>query len=64
MIEEPWPGVVVVIEFPDLEAAHAWYESDAYQAILALRTRNSDGSTIIVDGRTRGLPRGARCVGR
>lgn len=50
VIEEPFPGMLVAIEFPDLEAAHAWYESEAYQAILALRIENSDGSTIIVDG--------------
>jgi uncharacterized protein (DUF1330 family) len=48
--EGPWPGTVVVIEFPDVEAARAWYDSDAYQAILPLRTDHIDGSTIIVDG--------------
>jgi len=63
VIEEPWPGVVVAIEFPDLAAAHAWYESDAYQAILPLRTENTDSSAIIVEG----VPQGYRAdslVGR
>jgi uncharacterized protein (DUF1330 family) len=50
VIEGPWPGHVVVIEFPDLDRAHAWYRSDAYREILPLRTEHSDGSTIIVDG--------------
>ena len=50
VIEEPFPGVVVIIEFPDLERARAWYESDEYQAILPFRTENSDGSAILVDG--------------
>lgn len=45
-----WPGTVVVIAFPSREQADAWYASDAYQAILPLRTDNSDGAAIIVDG--------------
>jgi uncharacterized protein (DUF1330 family) len=48
--EGPWPGTVVIVEFPDVDAAQAWYDSAAYQAILPLRTRNIDGSTLIVDG--------------
>lgn len=44
------PGAVVVIEFPDLAAAHAWYASPGYQAILPLRLRNSTGGAVIVDG--------------
>ena len=48
--EEPFGGALVCIEFPDLERARAWYASDAYQAILPLRTENSDSSAIVVDG--------------
>ena len=44
------PGVVVVIAFPDLANAHAWYASPGYQAILPLRTRNAIGGAVIVDG--------------
>ncbi len=40
----------MVIGFPDLDAARAWYDSPAYQEILPLRTRNSDGVTLLVDG--------------
>jgi uncharacterized protein (DUF1330 family) len=50
VIEGSWPGTVVIIEFPDTDAARAWYRSPAYQAILPLRTNNIDGDTIIVDG--------------
>lgn len=50
VVEEPWPGVVVVIEFPDMKRARGWYESDAYRAILPLRTENSDGSAVLVEG--------------
>lgn len=45
-----WEGTVVVVEFDDLERARAWYESPAYQAILPLRTRNSVGEAILVEG--------------
>ena len=48
--EGPWPGTVVILEFPDIESARAWYDSPAYQEILPLRTGNIAGTTIIVDG--------------
>ena len=48
--EGSWPGTVVILEFPDVDAARAWYESPAYQQILPLRTAHIDGDTIIVDG--------------
>jgi len=48
--EGPFPGTVVVVEFPDVESAEQWYASDGYQAILPLRTSNIDGTAIIVDG--------------
>ena len=50
VLEGSWPGTVVIIEFPDLDAAHGWYESAAYQEILPLRTGNITGSAIIVQG--------------
>jgi uncharacterized protein (DUF1330 family) len=50
VLEDEFPGTIVVIEFPDREAAAAWYDSPAYQAILPLRTEHSDGTAIIIDG--------------
>ena len=50
----------MAVEFPDLEAAYAWYESDGYQAILPLRTENSDSSAIVVEG----VPEGYRAASR
>jgi uncharacterized protein (DUF1330 family) len=50
VLEGDWPGVLVVIGFPDLAAARAWYDSLGYQEILPLRTRNADGVTFLVDG--------------
>ncbi|MFE7155678.1 DUF1330 domain-containing protein [Streptomyces sp. NPDC057636] len=49
-IEGAWPGGVVVISFPDKAAAHGWYDSDAYQELIPLRTRNLDGEVIFVEG--------------
>jgi uncharacterized protein (DUF1330 family) len=50
-VEGGWePGRMVVIEFPDVQAARDWYTSPAYQAILPLRTRNCDTKMIIVEG--------------
>ena len=40
----------VVIEFPSSEAFHAWYGSDAYQAILPLRLESTPGTLIVVNG--------------
>jgi len=50
IVEGPWPGDLVVIAFPDLERARAWYGSPAYRAILPLRTENSRSVTMIVKG--------------
>ena len=50
VLEGQWPGDIVVIAFPDLATARAWYVSPAYQAILALRTDNSQGDVILVPG--------------
>lgn len=38
------PERIVILEFPDLQAAKAWYASPAYQAILAIRTQSSRAS--------------------
>ncbi|MFJ9412824.1 DUF1330 domain-containing protein [Streptomyces sp. NPDC101227] len=48
--EGEWPGFVVVIEFPDIEAARAWYDSPAYQELLPLRTRHIAGDLVLVPG--------------
>ena len=48
--EGTWDGDLIVIAFPDLESARAWYRSDAYQRIVPLRTNNSDGPIALFDG--------------
>lgn len=49
-LEGDWSGDLIVIEFPSRQAAVDWYESPAYQAILKLRTENSDSDVILIDG--------------
>ena len=43
-------GDLVVIEFPDRDAAVGWYESAAYRDIRPLRTDHSGGWVILIDG--------------
>ncbi len=50
VMEGPWEGDLVVIAFPDIDAARGWYASPGYQEILPLRTRNSRSAAIILDG--------------
>jgi len=50
VMEGSWPGAIIIIEFPGRAQADAWYKSDAYQEILALRTGNSRSDVILVDG--------------
>lgn len=41
---------IVLIEFPDLAAAQAWYASDPYQSIVPLRTDTARTELLLVDG--------------
>ncbi len=49
-VEGSWTGDLVVIEFPSMEKAEAWYLSDAYAAIRPLRTNNTEGDVLLVPG--------------
>ncbi|WP_157246311.1 DUF1330 domain-containing protein [Nonomuraea typhae] len=48
--EGTWPGDVILVEFPSMEHARNFYDSDAYQAILPLRKNHLQGELIIVEG--------------
>ena len=50
LLEGSWPGNLIVIEFPDRGQASAWYNSDAYSKIVALRTNNSESDVIMIEG--------------
>lgn len=41
---------VVIIEFPSVEAAKAWYDSPAYQACVGERLAATEGRAMIVEG--------------
>ncbi|MEV5973932.1 DUF1330 domain-containing protein [Streptomyces sp. NPDC051921] len=48
--EGAWPGAVVIIGFPSLADARAWYDSEPYQALIPLRTRHMHGDVLLIDG--------------
>jgi uncharacterized protein (DUF1330 family) len=43
-------GRVVVLRFPDKEAAMEWYNSPEYQAVVQLRLDGTEGFAIVCDG--------------
>jgi len=49
-IEGAAPDGVVIIEFPDVASAKAWYESPAYQAVVGERLAVTEGRAMIVEG--------------
>lgn len=51
VLEGPWDTRrLVVIEFPDMDAARGWYESEDYRPLKALRQAASETTIILVDG--------------
>ena len=40
----------VVIEFPSMEQARAWYHSDAYQELATVRREASTADFVLVEG--------------
>jgi uncharacterized protein (DUF1330 family) len=50
-LEGGWtPSRIVVLEFPDYEAAEKFYASDHYKPILAMRLKAGKSKAILVDG--------------
>ena len=47
---EPQFSFPVLIEFPDTDAAKAWYESDEYRPLLELRKRSVKVNATILPG--------------
>ena len=51
VLEGEWdPQAIIVVEFPDLERARAWYRSPDYAAALEVRDRALTRNLILVDG--------------
>ena len=44
------PVRVVIIQFPDLDAARGWYESEDYAPLRELRQSASDTDIYVVEG--------------
>lgn len=50
-LEGDWvPERIVVLEFPDVEKANAWWNSEGYASAKALRQRTSYTNMIVVPG--------------
>ena len=51
VLEGAWePGRVVVIEFPDRDAALGWWNSDDYTELVKIRRSASTARILVVDG--------------
>lgn len=46
----PAGRVMVVVEFPSLEAARAWYNDPDYAPLIKLRQTGSEAEIVLVDG--------------
>ena len=53
---DPVKGRIVVIEFADVDAAQAWYDSELYQEAIPFRQAASRGRVFLVDGYLPPLP--------
>ena len=50
-LEGDWrPERIVVTEFPSIEQARRWYDSEEYRPLKALRSRSARGSVVLVEG--------------
>jgi uncharacterized protein (DUF1330 family) len=51
VLEGDWHGdQTVVLEFESVDAARAWYESEAYQKAAKLRQAAADCNAVIISG--------------
>ncbi len=51
VLEGAWDTLrMVVIEFPDAAAARAWWESEEYAPLKAMRREASDTNIVLVEG--------------
>ena len=51
VLEGSWaPRAIIIVEFPDMAAARAWYASPDYAQALAIRDQALSRHLILVDG--------------
>ena len=46
----PASRVMVIVEFPSMEKARAWYDDPEYQPLIKLRQTGSSGDLILAEG--------------
>jgi uncharacterized protein (DUF1330 family) len=57
VVEGDWqPKRLVIIEFDDIDAARAWWNSDDYRAAAEVRRSASTGTMVLVEGATSAPP--------
>jgi len=50
-LEGDWqPKRLVVLEFPSMEKAKAWYDSEDYRGLKAIRMKTSATNLVLVEG--------------
>ncbi len=51
VLEGKWHGTqTIIVEFDSVDAARAWYNSDAYQAVIGERHAAAESNAVIVSG--------------
>jgi len=51
VLEGDWHGTqTVILEFPSVDDARSWFESDEYQAIIGERHAAAETNAIIIEG--------------
>jgi uncharacterized protein (DUF1330 family) len=51
VLEGNWrPRRLVMLEFPDMASARAWYESDEYAPAKAIRARTAVTNVLLIEG--------------
>jgi uncharacterized protein (DUF1330 family) len=50
VVEGRWDSDAIVVRFPSMEQASAWWDSPAYREILPLRTRHMVADIVLVGG--------------
>jgi uncharacterized protein (DUF1330 family) len=51
VLEGDWrPSRLVIVEFPTIEQARAWYHSEEYQPVKAVRIAHADSELVLTDG--------------
>jgi uncharacterized protein (DUF1330 family) len=44
------PSAIIVLEFPSMEQAKAWYHDPEYAPLIKLRQTGADADVVVVDG--------------